>query len=124
MTTEATDSAEGREMFPKWGLFSLQHGAFKKKKKSCQFCVCGFMKQSLSAQSCKFINLTAINRALLCLLSAMVRACAVTSAGASQTHAVLLPFSEGHPHCKITLLKKWILHHISWNSLSSSFFSA
>lgn len=47
MTTEATDSAEGREMFSNWALFSLEYGALKK---SCQLCACGFLKPSLCSE--------------------------------------------------------------------------
>lgn len=51
---------------------------------------CMFLKESLAVQSCEFINLTAPPHVSLCLYSTAVKACAVTSAGAAQTHAGLL----------------------------------
>lgn len=95
---------------PKLG--SSLTGAWGLRKRSCQLCACGFLKESLTAQS-EFINLTAINRALLCLLSAMVRACAVTSTGESQTHAVLLPFNEDTPVAKSHSKEMDIASHFS-----------
>lgn len=93
-------------------LGSSLTGAWGLRKRSCQLCACGFLKESLTAQS-EFINLTAINRALLCLLSAMVRACAVTSAGESQSHAVLLLFNEDTPVAKSHSKKMDIAPHFS-----------
>lgn len=105
--------AEGRETFPGCGLFSVERGALKK---SSQICACVFLEESLTVQSCEFINLTALHRpSPVCfLLRSWLRA--VTSAGAGQAHTVLLVLHEDTPVVK-PHLRKCTLHHISGNTL-------
>lgn len=58
--------AEGREMFPGWALFSVERRVLKN---SPQLYACVFFEESLTVQSCEFINLTALHRpSSVCIL--------------------------------------------------------
>lgn len=57
--------AKGRETFPGWGLISVERWALKRSLLSFvqqQTCLQVFLEESLTVQSCEFINLTALHR--------------------------------------------------------------